>query len=150
MRWQFRPASDSDRDFLFALHGLTMREVIAETWGWDETWQRADFIRRLDTCTVSIIDIEGPAAGCLWLRATPESLHIVELQLVPKMQGKGIGSAVVQHVIQQGIDRGVPVTLSVVAANPRAQRLYERLGFEVTGVDAPFIHMCAPPRNSSA
>ena len=141
MRWELRLASDSDRDFLFALHRLTMREVIAETWGWDETWQRAEFMRRLDTCTVSIIDIEGQAAGGLWLRTMPESLHIVELQLLPKMQGKGVGSAVVQHVIQQGIDGGVPVTLSVVRANPRAQRLYERLGFEVAGVDAPLIHM---------
>lgn len=141
MRWELRPALDSDRDSLFALHRLTMREVIAETWGWDETWQQAEFMRRLDTCTVSVIEIEGQAVGALWLRATPESLHIVELQLVPKMQGRGVGSAVVQHVIQQGIDGGVPVTLSVVPANARAQRLYERLGFEVAGVEAPLIHM---------
>ena len=100
-----------------------------------------DFDRRFGTCAVSIIDIQGRPVGGLWLESAPDSLHIVELQIVPEIQGKGIGSAVVQHVIQQGIDRGLPVTLSVVPANPRAQRLYERLGFEVTGVDAPLIHM---------
>lgn len=70
-----------------------------------------------------------------------DSLHIVELQLLPEMQGKGIGSAVVRHLIQHGAGLGLPVTLSVVPANPRAQRLYERLGFEVTGVEGPFVHM---------
>lgn len=133
--------SESDREFLYALHRTTMYEVINNTWGWDDAWQRADFDRRFGACAVSIIDIQGRAAGGLWLGSTPDSLQIVELQLVPEMQGKGVGSAVVQHIIQQGIDRGLPVTLSVVPANPRAQRLYERLGFEVTGVEAPFIHM---------
>jgi ribosomal protein S18 acetylase RimI-like enzyme len=118
-----------------------MHDVIDNTWGWDEGWQRADFERRFNVCEVSIIDVLARAVGGLWLEATPTSLHIVELQLLPEMQGKGIGSAVVRHVIQQGIDRALPVTLSIVAANPRAKRLYERLGFEVTGVDDPFIQM---------
>jgi ribosomal protein S18 acetylase RimI-like enzyme len=141
MEWRLRSAAESDREFLYALHRTTMHEVIDNTWGWDDAWQRADFDRRFSACAVSIIDIQGRAAGGLWLESTPDSLHIVELQLVPDMQGKGVGSAVVQHIIQQGINRGLPVTLSVVPANPRAKRLYERLGFEVTGVEAPFIHM---------
>jgi ribosomal protein S18 acetylase RimI-like enzyme len=141
MEWRLRSASESDRDFLHELHRITMYDVIDNTWGWDDAWQRADFDRRFGTCVVSIIDIQGRAVGGLWLESSPDSLHIVELQIVPEIQGKGIGRAVVRHVIQQGIDRGLPVTLSVVPANPRAQRLYERLGFEVTGVDAPFIHM---------
>jgi ribosomal protein S18 acetylase RimI-like enzyme len=141
MEWTLRSASELDREFLYALHRTTMREVIDNTWGWDDAWQRADFDQRFGTCAVSIIDSQGHAVGGLWLKSTSDSLHIVELQLLPEMQGRGIGSAVVKHVIQQGIDRGLPVTLSVVPANPRAQRLYERLGFEVTGVDAPFILM---------
>jgi ribosomal protein S18 acetylase RimI-like enzyme len=45
------------------------------------------------------------------------------------------------HVIEQGALRTLPVTLSVVSANPRAKQLYERLGFEVTGEEPPFIRM---------
>ena len=44
-------------------------------------------------------------------------------------------------VINESADRGLGVTLSVVPANPRAKRLYERLGFEVTTMENPFIHM---------
>jgi len=75
------------------------------------------------------------------LKSKPDSLYIVELQVLPELQGRGIGTAVVRKVIEQGANRGVPVTLSVVPANPRAKRLYERLGFEATDVENPFIRM---------
>ena len=38
MEWHLRSISASDRDFLYALHVTTMREVIEKTWGWDEAW----------------------------------------------------------------------------------------------------------------
>jgi len=118
-----------------------MREVIEETWGWDDAWQRADFDSRLAECVVSIIEVEGRAAGAVWLESGPDAIHIRELQVLPDLQGRGIGTATIRNVIDQGARRGVPVTLSVVPANPRARRLYERLGFRVAAVEAPFVHM---------
>lgn len=141
MDWQLRSAQKSDRDFLYALHCTTMRDVIEKTWGWDEAWQRTDFDRRLAACIVSIVEADHRAAGSLWLEWKPDSLYIHEVQIVPEFQGNGLGTAVVQNVIEQGARRRLPVTLSVVPANPRAQRLYERLGFEVTAIEPPFIRM---------
>jgi ribosomal protein S18 acetylase RimI-like enzyme len=141
VEWHLRSASASDRDFLYALHGTTMREVIEKTWGWDETWQRTDFERRLAAYMVSIIEAEDRAVGSLWLEWKQDSLYIHEVQILPEFQGKGLGTAVVQCVLEQGARRTLPVTLSVVPANPRAKRLYERLGFEVTSVEPPFIRM---------
>jgi ribosomal protein S18 acetylase RimI-like enzyme len=118
-----------------------MREVIEKTWGWDEPWQRTDFDRRFSEYVVSIIEREGRPAGALWLESKPDSIYIVELQVLPEYQGRGIGTAVVRHLIDEASRNGIPVTLSVVAANPRAKLLYERLGFEVTEFDAPFFRM---------
>jgi ribosomal protein S18 acetylase RimI-like enzyme len=118
-----------------------MRDVIEKTWGWDEAWQREDFNRRFNEYVVSIIELEGQAAGALLLEWKPDSLYIHEIQLLPEYQGRGIGTAVVRKVIEQGASRRLPITLSVVPANPRAQSLYERLGFEVTRVESPFIRM---------
>lgn len=118
-----------------------MRDVIENTWGWDDEWQQTDFARKFSACDVSIIEIDGEPAGCLWLDPTPESIHIVELQIVPELQGQGLGTAIVMGVIRMAAARDVDVTLSVVPANPRARQLYERLGFEVAGVEEPFIHM---------
>jgi hypothetical protein len=44
--WTLRSASNLDREFLYRLYSMTMREVVDETWGWDEDWQRKDFEKR--------------------------------------------------------------------------------------------------------
>lgn len=141
MAFHLRPAVESDREFLWTLHCHTMREVIERTWGWDEAWQQADFDRRFDEYLVSVIECDGCAAGGLLVEPKPDSVYIHELQLMPEYQSRGIGTAVIQGVIGDAVSRGVAVTLSVVPANPRAKQLYERLGFYVTAVEAPFYRM---------
>jgi ribosomal protein S18 acetylase RimI-like enzyme len=118
-----------------------MRDVIQQTWGWDDAWQRADFEQRFDAYTVSIIEAGSRSVGSLWLEQRPDSLYIHDLEIEPASQGRGIGTAVIEMVIEQGSSRGLPIVLSVVPANPRAMRLYERLGFRVTCVEPPFIRM---------
>ena len=141
MDTNLRPASERDREFLYALHCSTMRDVIEQTWGWNEAWQRADFQKRFDAYTVSIIEAGSRSVGSLWLEQKPDSLYIHDLQVAPQEQGRGIGTAVIEMVIEQGASCGLPIVLSVLPANPRAMRLYERLGFRVTCVEPPFIRM---------
>ena len=90
-----------------------MRDVIEETWGWDDAWQRSDFDRRLAEYSVSAIEAEQHEAGSLWLEWKPDSLYIHEIQVSPEFQSKGLGSAV---VIEQRASRNLPVMLSVVPA----------------------------------
>jgi SAM-dependent methyltransferase/ribosomal protein S18 acetylase RimI-like enzyme len=141
MRCHLRPATEADREFLFSLFRTTMREVIEQTWGWDEERQRADFDRRFEASSVWVVESGRRAAGTVWLEWKPDAVYVHELQIVPELQGQGIGTAVLEQVIAQGGQKALPVTLSVVRANPRAKRLYERMGFEVTGVEPPFIRM---------
>ena len=141
MDLNLRPASEREREYLYALHCSTMRNVIEQTWGWDDAWQRADFERRFDAYTVSIIEAGSRSVGSLWLEQKPDSLYIHELQVAPQHQGRGIGTAVIEMVIEEGASRALPITLSVVPANPRARELYARLGFRVTCIEPPFIRM---------
>jgi len=118
-----------------------MRDVVEQTWGWDEAWQRADFAKRFAESVVSVIEVEGRAAGTVWVQWKPGCLYICELQVSPEFQGRGLGRAALQHMIEQAASRALPVELSVVPANPRAKAWYERVGFEVTGTEPPFIRM---------
>jgi ribosomal protein S18 acetylase RimI-like enzyme len=77
----------------------------------------------------------------LLLHPTLVAVDIIELQILPDHQGKGIGTSIVERVIDDAIRQGLAFTLSVVPANSRAKRLHERIGFQVTGVDEPFIRM---------
>jgi ribosomal protein S18 acetylase RimI-like enzyme len=50
------------------------------------------------------------------------------------MQSKGIGSKLVEHLMEEGCKAGKTHTaLDVSVLNPRAQVLYKRLGFKLTG-----------------
>ncbi|HMV29052.1 MAG TPA: GNAT family N-acetyltransferase, partial [Anaerolineales bacterium] len=60
--------------------------------------------------------------------------YIAHLGVHPSMQGKGIGTQLVEHLMEQGRNAGKTHTaLDVSVLNPRAQVLYERLGFKLTG-----------------
>jgi ribosomal protein S18 acetylase RimI-like enzyme len=139
--FDLRPASERDRDFLFSVYCVNMRDVVEQTWGWDDAWQLTEFERRCKQYGVSVIDVDSRAVGGLWLEQRPDSLYIHELQIAPAWQGRGIGTAVIERVIALGAGCGLPIALSVVPANPRALSLYERLGFTVTQVEPPFIRL---------
>ena len=138
---RLRPASEQDRESLYALHCATMRDMIEQTWGWDDAWQRADFEKRFEDYAVSVIEADSRPVGSVWLEQRPDSLYVHDLEVTPSLQGRGIGTAVIGLVIEHGAELGLPIDLSVLSANPRAGSLYERLGFTVTGVEPPFIRM---------
>jgi ribosomal protein S18 acetylase RimI-like enzyme len=64
---------------------------------------------------------------------TRGELLIGNLGVSPKRRGGGIGAALMTHLIAQHRHSGIrKVVLDVAVSNPRAQQLYERLGFAVT------------------
>lgn len=59
--------------------------------------------------------------------------YIAHLGVRPDMQGKGIGSKLIEHFLKLGRKEGrTQAALDVSILNPRAQALYERFGFQVT------------------
>lgn len=139
--WTFRVALEKDRDFIFNLYEMTMRQVVVETWGWDDAWQRNDFDRRFHSYPMRLIEIGSLPIGAVCFEWLPRSLYIHEIQLLPEYQGRGIGAEVLRSLLTEAANRRCSVALSVVAANGRARELYERLGFKVTSVEAPFTRM---------
>jgi ribosomal protein S18 acetylase RimI-like enzyme len=68
--------------------------------------------------------IRPPAEGMLYL---------AHLGVVESMRGRGIGSTLVRRFLDEGRQLGRRTAeLDVAVTNPGAQRLYERLGFQVT------------------
>ncbi|OOG44351.1 GNAT family N-acetyltransferase [Rhodanobacter sp. C06] len=60
--------------------------------------------------------------------------YLAHLGVSPVLRGQGIGQALIEELIQRGMQAGRRrMVLDVAASNPRAQALYERLGFAVTG-----------------
>jgi ribosomal protein S18 acetylase RimI-like enzyme len=68
----------------------------------------------------------------LWRRK--DAWWILQVQLMPEHQGRGIGAALIRELQAQARAAGMPLKLKVLKTNP-AQRLYERLGFVIVGDD---------------
>ena len=60
-----------------------------------------------------------------------------DISLMPDFRGRGIGSTLLRRFLAEATVAGVPVGLSVDAANP-ARHLYERLGFVVTDASSVY------------
>ena len=68
------------------------------------------------------------------VRPPKSNLHyIAHIGVAPELRGRGVGARLVNFLLEQGRAKNRAVAgLDVSVENPRAQALYERLGFKVT------------------
>ncbi len=141
---ELRPASSDDFDFLYRLHRLTMKKYVAQTWGWDESWQRQYFEQHFDPALNQIIAVRGIDIGVVSVVERETELFLSNIQVHPEYQGQGIGASVIKTILDEGKRLGKPVALQVLKINP-AQKLYARLGFTVMAETETHYLMKAVP-----
>ena len=130
--YTLRQATEADYAFLYHLHRATMKDYVAQTWGWDETIQADMFKDRFNPEHSQIIVVDGRDAGVLSMERRSDTLFLANLRILPEEQGHGLGTAIIKAILAQASREDIPVTLQVLKVNP-ARQLYERLGFVVTG-----------------
>jgi ribosomal protein S18 acetylase RimI-like enzyme len=69
-------------------------------------------------------------AGYYWIEARDEILHLHALILGEAYQGKGMGTATLNHLVEEYRGALKAIELGVHKANERAKSLYEHFGFE--------------------
>ena len=137
-----RPAEPGDYDALWRLKKLTMQTYVEQTWGaWDEETQEAFFRRNYRSDTVQVVMVDGKTAGLLEVTREPGEIFLANVQVHPDLQGRGLGTMLVRHVLEAAAMLQVPVRLQVLKVNAGARRLYARLGFVECGDTATHILM---------
>lgn len=144
-----RPTRQEDADFLYGVLKATMQEYVAQIWGWDEAWQQAHFREHFEPSKEQIIVLEGEEIGVISVEQREAEVFLSKIYILPQYQGRGIGTNLINSVLEQAHRRGVPVTLRVIKVNP-AKRLYERLGFVEVGETESHYVMKAVPRQGDA
>jgi ribosomal protein S18 acetylase RimI-like enzyme len=67
-------------------------------------------------------------------RIGKDEYYVSNVAVYPQFRGRGIGSLLIDRAREEAVRAGASVVvLDVETDNPAAQRLYERLGFRVTG-----------------
>ncbi|WP_158942953.1 GNAT family N-acetyltransferase [Granulicella sp. S190] len=150
-----RSAVSEDEGFLLHLY-LATRTTESQAWSVDAIQRdlllQMQFRARKLTYESEYADAEdaiiclgtGPEAG------TPVGRHLVarrqaeilgvDLAILPKYQGRGIGTRVLQDIQRQCAADRIPFRLQVLQTNP-ASRLYTRLGFKVVSQDSVYLQM---------
>lgn len=135
----YRPFTEDDLPFVAELYASTRREEVAAT-GWPAEMQEAFLAQQHEAQHAHyafhfadaewlIIERGGEAIGRLYLRDLSENLHIIDVALLPHSRRLGIGTAILQDILDLAGTRGKGVTIHVEKYNP-ARSLYARLGFE--------------------
>lgn len=138
-----KQATEHDKPFLLELRKSTMVEHL-EAMGIYLTEEQHVARSEESLDCVQIIECRGQRAGMVKTRKTDQSLEIMQLQVMPEFQGRGIGRGVLQLFTEQATSCSKATILSVLKKNP-AKRLYEKFGFQVVGEDRYEFHMRREP-----
>ncbi|MEI8407218.1 MULTISPECIES: GNAT family N-acetyltransferase [unclassified Kribbella] len=129
--YRIRPATADDVGFLTDV-SIAATRLPAD---FDEVEWRAGFAEwTIETLAdTSVIELYGERVGRLRISRTPESVELCGIQLLPEVQNRGIGTAIITDLQVEAATNAVPLDLGVEKTNTNARRLYERLGFRKVG-----------------
>jgi len=125
----FKRAEKSDIAFLLSLRKATMSAHLTQA-GFHFTEQ--NHLERIHESFSDsyIITNNKQQVGLLKLGLMEDRIHIRQFQVMPMLQGKGIGAFVLEAVRKKALAYNLPITLFVLLDNP-AKSLYLRHGFYV-------------------
>lgn len=141
-----RPARSADFPFLLRLYGET-RAVELSVAPWPEAQKQAfikdqfslqhlHYLQRNPTADFWVIERLDPdgrreAIGRLYLDRSDREWKAIDLSLLAKARGAGIGAALIQAIQTAAVEAGADaLSLYVEKTNHGARRLYARRGFE--------------------
>ena len=139
--YTLRSATPDDFPFAWALYGGLMRGLSQDLNLWHEKAQRALIRSTVNSGDVSIIVADRQPVGWLQLQDDEDALYLHQFYITPAYQGRGIGTRLIESILQRARTQAVPVHLWVVRNNDQARRLYQRLGFKVVEQDRVKFHM---------
>jgi ribosomal-protein-alanine N-acetyltransferase len=106
-----------------------------------EPWNREDFFDSMKNINnrYLVADIEGEIAGYCGYWGIAGEGCIYNIAVKEEYRGQRIGYQLLSELIRQGYQMGITAfTLEVRQSNTAALSLYERLGFEGTGIRKDF------------
>ena len=130
----FIKAEIEEMDWAYLLFKDGLQQYIAQAWGWNEIFPLHSFLANLPASSFVIVTLDQQDVGGYCLKNKTDRVYLEMLLISTPMRRKGIGSHVMQFLINQTEIHDMPIRLSVLRNNP-AHQFYRRLGFEVIAED---------------
>lgn len=136
-----RQASSTDLPFVTSLHHETLKEYIAPIWGWDEKQWDGFIAAWFKPERVQIVVMDKLDVGILVVEQFESHILFESISVASHLQNRGLGSKVIQSVLDRADELRLPIKLDVLKSNLSARRLYERFGFSLAGESDAHFHM---------
>lgn len=138
-----RPAMEADVPFLMELRHRTMDAHLRASGVEPSDKEHLQRVRFRFECA-EVILVDGQASGLLKVARDGTCWDLIQIQIVPELQGRGLGAWLIRGVVAQAQRAGASLKLDVLKANP-ARRLYEKLGFVVVAEKPRAFDMLLSP-----
>ena len=151
-----RDVTEDDAGFRYSVYASTRADEMARV-DWN-TEQKEGFLRmqfnaqsqfyteNYPGATFQVITLKDQPVGCLYIHRRKDEIRIMDIALLPEYRNLGIGSALLQDILEQGKNLNLPVTIHVEQFNP-ALRLYKRRGFRQKEDKGVYLLMEWSPEN---
>ena len=134
------PADETHREFSYQVRKAAEGEYITLMLGWDEDVQRDFHAGAWHQQKPDIITYDGRAIGTIATIEGEDCIEIGQFFILPDYQNKGIGTHLLNGILDKADRFGKNVTLKFLRDNP-VESLYVRNGFQVVDADGILYHM---------
>lgn len=122
----FRQATARDLVWMENLHTENMKGYVERIYSWNPVLFRNNFQAQ----EYKIIKFKTKFIGFIKILFGDSDIYLGEIQLKKEYQNRGIGTKLIESLIEESELSGKKLWLKVVKGNP-AENLYQRLGFKV-------------------
>ncbi|MDJ0681998.1 MAG: GNAT family N-acetyltransferase [Xenococcaceae cyanobacterium MO_167.B52] len=124
MEYTLRKAKVEDIAILDAIHTNNMKSYVEQLYPWNPRLFRNNFIPD----HYDVIEINNLIIGLMKVVSSETEIYLAEIQIIQDYQKQGIGTNLIQSLIQEAQISNKKLWLKVLKNNP-AKKLYQRLGF---------------------
>jgi [ribosomal protein S18]-alanine N-acetyltransferase len=130
---RIRPMQDADMPFVAQVDLAAFGQFWHNT---ENALQRA----RLQCASATVAEDDSGVIGYQLSTKNPLGAHLARLAVRPEAQGRGVGSALVSHLIQSfAASQLGRLSVNTQADNTASLALYKKLGFVLTGEHFPVL-----------
>jgi GNAT superfamily N-acetyltransferase len=129
-----RAATNTDKPIVNAIFRKVMKPYIDATWT-DEAEREACYLRN-DACDENTVVLEnnGKIIGYYAVKRPLDKMIFYQVHLLPEYQSQGLGTQIIQKVLDEAKIKNMAVDLTALQVNPVC-KLYKRLGFKIVRSD---------------
>jgi ribosomal protein S18 acetylase RimI-like enzyme len=146
-----RPVAAGDEPFLREVYATTRADELAVL-DWDVAARDAFLAMQFGAqarhyrvnhpnADLAVVIVDGVPAGRLYVDRRPDGIFLLDIALLPSLRNRGVGTRLVEGLLNEGATTRVPVRLHVERFNQHALAIYRRLGFRTVDDGGVYLLM---------